>query len=65
MRCIDSVTTIGIEGFDTQIIREDQYDVGFIGCGIPVGSQFFFSDCSQSWFFDLNFWKVLYSLVEI
>jgi len=36
MRCIDSVPTIGVESFDAQIIREDQYDVGFTGCGMPL-----------------------------
>ena len=30
MRCIDSVPTIDFESFHSQIIREDQDDVGFI-----------------------------------
>jgi len=36
MRRVDPESTIGIEGFDTQVVGKDKYDVGFILFGMPL-----------------------------
>ena len=63
----DTAASVGIERFNSQVIGEDQYDVGFVAWQKPGWSPapFFLSDSSQSSCSALNFWKALYSSAEI
>ena len=55
MRSLVTMSTVGVEGLDAQVIGKNEYNVGFVLGRLSLIAQFFFRTSSQFSFFDLNF----------